>query len=368
MWPLPKPLSTAHTLSLRRRAGQRWLPGFAFLLVAALLGVSVAAPSFAATPAISVSPANARPGDTLTVNGSNFRKSDTLTLTWDGSASGMPGVRVKGNGSFSTRFVVPDSVSGRHTVGATGGGASASTEVMVAADSSIVGGAPSPTLAPPSRTPTSVPQATSTPVPTNTTAAAPSTPTKQATPVPTNTAVPTSTAVPTRTAVPTTVPTKTAVPTTAPTVAPVGSSPFAGEERQLVSLINGSRAEVGAGPVSIDEAVMAVARWRAEDMDARHYSSHVIPGGSCYQGHCWNSDFYVWDVLTAIGIRWGNVGENLWQGGGPESDVAESANYVFLQSPPHHDNMLDHQWSRVGTGIAYYHWTNGNHVVEIFFR
>ena len=135
-----------------------------------------------------------------------------------------------------------------------------------------------------------------------------------------------------------------------------------------MSLINGSRAEVGAGPVSIDEALMAVARWRAEDMNARHYSSHLIPAGACYAGRCWNTDIYVWDVLSAIGIHWGNVGENLWQGGGPEGDVAESANYVFLNSPPHRGNMLNPEWTKAGTGISYYHWTNGNHVVEVFIR
>ena len=135
-----------------------------------------------------------------------------------------------------------------------------------------------------------------------------------------------------------------------------------------MDLINVSRASVGARSLSIDQRIMDIARWRAEDMDARRYSGHVIPAGACYAGRCWNSSIYVWDVLSAAGIPWAHAAENLWQAGGLTSNFAEVANEVFLDSSSHRLNMLDPQWTHAGAGIAPYRWTNGTHVVEIFVR
>ncbi|MBI3971500.1 MAG: hypothetical protein HY332_09445 [Chloroflexi bacterium] len=319
----------------RPAPARRWLAAPPLVaLLAGLTGLMIAVGVVAAAPpaaSLSVSPSRGTPGETLTVSGANFRKSTSVVLTWDGDTAGLPAPVMRPNGSFTVAIVIPPTSDGGHVLEARSGSTSARTTVQVDA-----------TAPAPGTTPTPTPTATMPPANATTTTTVPPSPTRS----------------------------PAATPTLAPSPSPTAAAPgdFAAEERQLVDLINGSRVAAGVGPVAIDQRVMDVARWRAEDMNARQYSSHVIPAGACYRGTCWNRDIYVWDVLTAAGVPWRWAGENLWLGGGPDDQMAEAANSVFLGSPSHRANMLDAQWTHVGTGMAHYVWTNGTHVVEVFVR
>src|SRR5919204_5920545 len=86
-------------------------------------------------------------------------------------------------------------------------------------------------------------------------------------------------------------------------------------EQQMLSLVNQDRAQNGLGPLTANPTLFSIARdaphqvcgggltlhGRAKDMIERNYFSHQIP--PC------NS--YVWPVLTAYGIQYISVGENI---------------------------------------------------------
>lgn len=198
----------------------------------------------------------------------------------------------------------------------------------------------------------------------------------------TTTITPTSvpaTRTPTRT--PTTTPTATATKsvatptaTTPPAATIVGPTyDYTQQRTLLVGYINQTRAEQNdpaIQPLTIDARIMRVAQWKAQDMNARHYTDHLIPAGACYTNSqgvttCWDHDIYVWDVLGAEGIG-GGVGENVWLGPPLGDSEASWCNWVFFNHEGHHENMLDPSWHYVGTGMAYYTWTQGVNCIEVF--
>lgn len=220
-------------------------------------------------------------------------------------------------------------------------------------------------------------QAASSPtsLPTETTTVQPSpTATKSITP----TSVP-ATRTPTRT--PTTTPSVTATKslvtptaTTPPAATIVGPTyDYTQQRTLLVGYINQTRAEQNdptIQPLTIDARIMRVAQWKAQDMNARHYTDHLIPAGACYTNSqgvttCWDHDIYVWDVLGAEGIG-GGVGENVWLGPPLGDSEASWCNWVFFNHEGHHENMLDPSWHFVGTGMSYYTWTQGVNCIEVF--
>jgi len=167
----------------------------------------------ASTPAITLSPANGKPGESVTVKGTGFNchgGSAVAIVTMTGVTT--PSTPVACDGTFTTTFRVPDIGLGAYTVTAKGyttSQAAAPTDTPVPTD-----------------TPTSTP--TNTPLPTSTsTATSTSTPTPTRTPTPT--LVPSATATPTLTPTPTptATPTSTLTPTVTNTpVAPIGGVPF----------------------------------------------------------------------------------------------------------------------------------------------
>jgi uncharacterized protein YkwD len=182
------------------------------------------------------------------------------------------------------------------------------------------------------------------------------------------TATPSSTASASSTLTRTPAPTKTPVP---PTATVGGAFPYAalpGERTQLLDEINRSRAEVGVPPLSWHQRAADVAQWRCEDMEARRFSAHQVPAGACFEGRCWSEPIFCWDVLTAIGVHWQNVGENLWLGPSLEHDMAETSNRVFAGSGSHYAAMIEPAFTHCGIGMAFCSWANGCHVVEIFLR
>jgi hypothetical protein len=74
-------------------------------------------PAGASGPSLSLSPGSGTAGQKVQVIGEGFQPKTRLQLTWDGTASGMPGVQVTGSGSFKTSIVVPSGATGPHTVG-----------------------------------------------------------------------------------------------------------------------------------------------------------------------------------------------------------------------------------------------------------
>jgi hypothetical protein len=154
------------------------------VLVALMVGAVLTVAGASGTR-LSASPSSVGRGGTTRIDGSGFAAASSGQLTWDGSATGMPGYTASASGTFSVVLTVPSSAAaGAHTVAARGvaGGSKkprnlASTTVIVLAPTPP----PTPTQAP-TPTPTQAPSATPTHSPTPSPSQAP-TPTPTQAPV-----------------------------------------------------------------------------------------------------------------------------------------------------------------------------------------
>ncbi|HYK95046.1 MAG TPA: glycoside hydrolase family 16 protein [Candidatus Dormibacteraeota bacterium] len=149
----------------------------------------------ASAASLSIAPASGPAGATVQVVGAGFVAGARAQLTWDGTASGMPAVKIGAAGDFRITITVPAAPSGSHHVGAVDSGllpkgrAKTTQQVTLLAVATFVevgvGPAPTPTNPAPAPTPrsTATPQSTPNPTPTQ----APTPP-----PAPTATAAPTA--------------------------------------------------------------------------------------------------------------------------------------------------------------------------------
>ena len=104
------------------------------------------------------------------------------------------------------------------------------------------------------------------------------------------------------------------------------------EEGRALELINRERANVGLGPLQLDDGARAV---------ARSWSAQMASSGLAH-----NPDL-VGDLERAGVIDWRTIGENVGHG----SDV-DQVHGAFMASRTHRANMLQGAYSHVGIGIV----------------
>jgi uncharacterized protein YkwD len=104
----------------------------------------------------------------------------------------------------------------------------------------------------------------------------------------------------------------------------------------MLDLVNAARAEAKLDPLVADDALAAVARAHAADMDANHYFGHVSP-----------TTGDVGDRLRRAKVRWSGFGENLAAG-----VSAEEMHRGLMGSPGHRANILEPRFTHVGIGVV----------------
>jgi uncharacterized protein YkwD len=104
----------------------------------------------------------------------------------------------------------------------------------------------------------------------------------------------------------------------------------------MLDLVNAARAEAKLDPLAADDALAAVARAHAADMEANHYFAHVSP-----------TTGDVADRLRRAKLRWRVFGENLAAGAS-----AEDMHRGLMGSPGHRANILEPRFTNVGIGIV----------------
>lgn len=117
-------------------------------------------------------------------------------------------------------------------------------------------------------------------------------------------------------------------------------------------LVNYERGQVGLGALSAAPLPVTSAQAYAEDMVARGFFDHVSPEGKTPD-----------DRLTAVGYQWSIVGENLARGQETPRQLVAS----WLASPPHCENLMSHEYTDTGFGVAVSP-TEGPYWVEVFAR
>lgn len=106
-------------------------------------------------------------------------------------------------------------------------------------------------------------------------------------------------------------------------------------EKEMLSLVNGERAKVGAPALIMDAKIVPVARAHSRDMFERSYFSHYSPEGTD-----------AGDRMEKAGVSYMVAGENL-----AYAPDVRTAHQGLMDSPSHKKNILDPQFKRVGIGI-----------------
>ena len=112
-------------------------------------------------------------------------------------------------------------------------------------------------------------------------------------------------------------------------------------ETTLLDLINIARREQGMTPVELNGALRTMALARSQDMVTRNYFSHTTPDGAT-----------VFTMLKSANISYKYAGEIIANNNYTEGDTATQAYNGFMNSPHHHEIMLDPRYSIAGVGEA----------------
>lgn len=119
-----------------------------------------------------------------------------------------------------------------------------------------------------------------------------------------------------------------------PPLTSVGTTAPTPGEYAIVRALNAVRARNGAPPLRVGRALTRAARAHSIDMARRGYFDH----GAFVQR------------LRSFGVRAPYLGENLAYGASPLT--AGAIVQMWIQSPPHRQNLLDRSFRRVGVGVA----------------
>ncbi|MDR3597535.1 CAP domain-containing protein [Clostridium sp.] len=109
-------------------------------------------------------------------------------------------------------------------------------------------------------------------------------------------------------------------------------------EDQILQLMNQKRVEAGLKPLTLDNTLIEVARYKSDDMIQNNFFDHTNPDGTKWTN---------W--LQALGYNYTTAGENIAYN---NYDAVQ----LFTQwwnSPGHRANMMNASYTKVGIGVIY---------------
>ena len=112
-------------------------------------------------------------------------------------------------------------------------------------------------------------------------------------------------------------------------------------EADFIRRLNAERAAAGLPALAVDANLVSIARIRSSDMATRGYFSHTSPDGQS-----------AFSLLDQWGIPYSWAGENLARNNYPLEESVAVAVHDLMASPPHRDNILNPNYTRVGVGYA----------------
>jgi uncharacterized protein YkwD len=130
---------------------------------------------------------------------------------------------------------------------------------------------------------------------------------------------------------------------------------------EMLALINAERAQAGVGPLHVDATLNAIAQARSQDMLARHYFSHHIPGGGM-----------VFDILDRDHVPYEMAGENIALNNYIDfysmPQTVRHTNTDLMNSPDHRANLLEPKFTEIGLGAALEKSSGTLIVTELFVQ
>jgi len=121
-----------------------------------------------------------------------------------------------------------------------------------------------------------------------------------------------------------------------PTKYPITSQDSA--EQKILELMNAKRTEAGLQPLTTDNTLVQVARYKSNNMIQNNFFDHTNPDGTKWTN---------W--LQTIGYKYTSTGENIAYN---TSDPVELFNQ-WWNSPGHRANMMNASYNKVGMGVIY---------------
>lgn len=119
------------------------------------------------------------------------------------------------------------------------------------------------------------------------------------------------------------------------------------DAQELLELVNAERVRVGVAPLVIDERLNQSAQAKADDMAKNNYFDHVDAAGK--HGYEYAYEYNAECMTASENIYWGRT-----------TNTTQGALNWWMNSKPHHDAILNSEYTLTGFGIA------GNKVVEHF--
>ncbi|OPJ59683.1 CAP domain-containing protein [Clostridium chromiireducens] len=112
----------------------------------------------------------------------------------------------------------------------------------------------------------------------------------------------------------------------------------ASAEQKILELMNAKRTEAGLQPLTMDNTLVQVARYKSNDMIQNNFFDHTNPDGTKWTN--WLQD---------IGYKYTTTGENIAYN---TSDPVELFNQ-WWNSPGHRANMMNSSYNKVGIGVIF---------------
>jgi len=109
-------------------------------------------------------------------------------------------------------------------------------------------------------------------------------------------------------------------------------------EQKILELMNAKRTEAGLEPLTLDNTLVQVSRYKSNNMIQNNFFDHTNPDGTKWTN---------W--LQTIGYKYTTTGENIAYN---TSDPVELFNQ-WWNSPGHRANMMNASYTKVGIGVIY---------------
>lgn len=130
----------------------------------------------------------------------------------------------------------------------------------------------------------------------------------------------------------------------------------AATKSELLEKVNAERTKAGLSPFNVDERIAAVAQIKADDMIAKGYLQHEIPG----TGNV--ATPYMLEVLNQTCVK---SGENLQASIGRDQRHGDNAIEWWMNSKPHREAILSNEYNLAGFGVGTR--SDGTHVYVQYF-
>lgn len=115
------------------------------------------------------------------------------------------------------------------------------------------------------------------------------------------------------------------------------------DPQEILELVNQERARIGVAPLVMDENVQKSAQLKADDMVAKGYRQHIIPGTP----YTLNSEMAYWVnkscSKSSENITWGKDGDN--------ESTSQASFSAWMSSKPHREAIQNPKYTKTGIGV-----------------